>query len=267
LASLPDGNFMLMTQGRRCLGCSKISYSVYGRVLAPDGSPAGRYWRVPNQPALSEPGIRSLAVDGQGNAIFVWTHAGGDFFDRNYADVHGRRFSSTGTPMGREFAVNTRSRGTQYAPSVAADAEGNFVVVWQYRTPGNTLRAIFGQRFSKTGEKIGPEFRIDSGSRITNFDPSVAMDSQGNFVVVWNSPDPPAPQCVQVLARLFRPDGRPVGSEFPMTASRPASCGFSPKVVFGPRGMFAVAWTSYVGDATSVRTAVFAARFSLPPGD
>jgi hypothetical protein len=267
VAPLPDGRFMLLADGRRCLTCSRINYSVYGRVFSPDGSPAGNSWRAPNQPANSLPGVRSLAVDGQGNAIFVWTHESGDFYSRNYSEVHGRRFSSTGEPIGREFAVNTRSRGAQYLPSVAADAEGNFVVVWQYRTPGGAFRAILGQRFSKTGEKIGPEFRIDSGDRRASFAPVVAMDRQGNFVVVWSSPSPPAPQCVQVLARLFRPDGQPVGSEFPVAASRPAGCGENPKVAFGPQGMFAVAWTSYVREEAEVRSVVYATRFSVPPAN
>jgi hypothetical protein len=59
-----------------------------------------------------------------------------------------------------------------------------------------------------------------------------------------------------------------MGAEFPMAAvTEPGGCGYTPKAAFGPHGIFAVAWRSYVGDATSVRTAVFAARFSLPPGN
>ncbi len=187
---------------------------------------------------------------------------------RDYSDIHGRRFSSDGKSISQEFVVNTTLRGTQYAPSVAADAEGNFVVVWQTQFPGGLLRSIFGQRFSKTGQKVGPEFRVNEERFEKDFVPSVAMDREGNFVVAWQSfsRSPTRAQCGQVRARLYRRDGTPAGPEFPVAPGY-AACGEEPKVAFGPNGVFAFVWSVDKGYSPETGTDfdVHAARFSVSP--
>ena len=112
--------------------------------------------------------------------------------------------------------------------------------------PGGLLRSIFGQRFSKTGKKVGPEFRVNEDRVEKDFAPSVAMDHDGNFVVAWESFSLARPDCVQVRARLYRRDGKPAGPEFP-AAPGDAACGEAPKVAFGPNGVFAIAWQVELG--------------------
>ena len=53
--------------------------------------------------------------------------------------VFGQRYASTGAPLGPEFRVNTYTTSHQRHPSVASDASGNFVVVWQ--SDARTARA------------------------------------------------------------------------------------------------------------------------------
>ena len=266
--SLPAGGFAVMTFGFPCLSCPGTSNgSVNARILAPDGTPVSRYFRVPRPSERAIPGVRGLAVDGRGNLIFVWSHVNGDPGSRDYSDVEARRFSPRGVPIGQEIIVNTTIRGTQYAPSVAADAEGGFVVVWQTQFPGGLLRSIFGQRFSRAGEKVGPEFRVNEERFEKDFGPSVAMDRDGNFVVVWQSfsPSTRAP-CGQVRMRLYRRDGTPVGPELPVAPGFGA-CGEEPKVAFGPDGIFAVAWAVEQGYSPETGTDfdVYTARFSVAP--
>jgi hypothetical protein len=149
---------------------------------------------------------------------------------------------------------------------VAADAQGDFVVVWQTQFPGGLLRSIFGQRFSKTGKKVGPEFRINEDRVEKDFAPSVAMDHDGNFVVAWESFSLARPDCIQIRARLYRRDGTPAGPEFP-AAPGDAACGEEPKVAFGPNGIFAIAWQVEFGFSPDTGTDfdVYAARFSASP--
>jgi hypothetical protein len=67
--------------------------------------------------------------------------------------IFGQHFLSTGEPLGNEFQVNSYTPGEDLGPSVAADANGDFVVVWQsgYSGPGphqdGDEGGIFGQRF------------------------------------------------------------------------------------------------------------------------
>ena len=269
VAPLPEGGFSLMTSGFLCFTCpGPTRGSIFARLLAADGSPASTYFRAPRKSETASSGVRGMAVDGPGNITFVWSPLNGDPDTRDYADIHGRRFSSAGEPIGPEFVVNTTLRGTQFGPSVAADEDGDFVVVWQTRFPGGLLRSIFGQRFSKTGQKAGPEFRVNEERFEKDFAPSVAMDREGNFVVAWQSfsRSPTRARCGQVRARLYRRDGTPAGPEFPVAPGY-AACGEEPKVAFGPNGVFALVWSVDRGYSPETGTDfdVHAARFSVSP--
>jgi hypothetical protein len=51
------------------------------------------------------------------------------------------------TPLGNEFRANTYTTGSQAPCSVASDAAGNFVVVWQSYGQDGSNSGIFGRRF------------------------------------------------------------------------------------------------------------------------
>jgi hypothetical protein len=265
--ALPSGGVFLVTLGTPCAICTKPIVSLYGRVLAPDDFLASPFFQIPRQSAGSPgAGLQNLAVDGLGNATVVWSIGHGDPDSRDYSDIHAKRFSPMGLPIGQEFVVNTMHRGTQGDASVAADAAGDFVVVWQTRFPGGLLRSIFGQRFSKTGKKVGPEFRVNEDRVEKDFVPTVAMDHDGNFVVAWESFSRARPDCIQIRARLYRRDGTPAGHEFP-AAPGDAACGEAPRVAFAPNGVFAIAWQVEFGFSpdTGADFDVYAARFSVAP--
>jgi hypothetical protein len=266
-AVLPNGGVFLANLGALCETCPKLRVSLYGRILAPDDSLASPFFQIPRRlSGASDAAAHNVAVDGSGNVTVVWSLGNGDPDSRDYSDIHARRFSSAGVPISQEFVVNTTLPGTQAGPSVAADAAGDFVVVWQTQFPGELLRSIFGQRFSKTGEKVGPEFRVNEDRVEKDFIPQVAMDHEGNFVVAWESFSIARPDCVQIRARLYRRDGTPAGPEFP-AAPGDAACGEAPKVAFGPNGIFAIAWQVELGfdPVTGTDFDVYAARFSASP--
>ena len=70
---------------------------------------------------------------------------------------------------------------------MAADAGGNFVVVWQSSTQDGLGDGVFGQRYDSAGAPLGPEFRVNTYTTADQREPSVAADPLGNFVVAWSS--------------------------------------------------------------------------------
>ena len=76
--------------------------------------------------------------------------------------VFGQRYASSGTPLGPEFRVNTYTTSYQGHPSVAADASGNFVVVWTSHDQDGSVTGVFGQRYASSGAPVGPEFRVNT---------------------------------------------------------------------------------------------------------
>ncbi len=113
--------------------------------------------------------------------------------------------------LGPGFLVNTTTAGIQVASANAISSNGTSVAVWtSYSNPSPGIR---GQRFDASGAKLGSEFSVPivgnvNGAGIFQWDPSVAMDNAGDFVVSWTERE--ANGDTNVVAQKFRSDGVPV---------------------------------------------------------
>ena len=73
-------------------------------------------------------------------------------------------------------------------PAAAADAAGNFLVVWHQRAPSKTLQGgdgIFGRPFDPAGVPQDEPVPVNTDSTGDPMNPVVATDAAGNSVVVW----------------------------------------------------------------------------------
>lgn len=188
----------------------------------------------------------SAANDQAGNFVVVWQSVE-DVGDERGLGIYGQRFLKDGTKVGSAFLVNTVVVGNQSNPAVAMDSTGNFVVVWQ----GDSQDAvdadghgIYAQRYDRDGNPQGSEFLVNSTTAGDQSKPAIAMDSAGNFVVVWQSPDV---ELTGLFARRFDANGDPLSDEFQVntadgTYDRLAQ--FSPKIDMNAAGEFVVVWVS-----------------------
>ena len=112
-----------------------------------------------------------VAMDDNGNFVVAWEEH----------QVFAQRYSSDGIRIGTNFIVS-EDGWSGADPSISSDRSGNFVIVWEKREVHNT--DIHAQRYANDGNKIGSYFRVayDEGDQIN---PSVAVDGNGNFVIVW----------------------------------------------------------------------------------
>src|SRR5262245_42858006 len=147
-----------------------------------------------------------VASDAAGNFVVVWSS---NFQDGISYGVFGQRYDAAGRPRGAEFRVNSNTVLSQTRPSVAADADGNFVVVWE--GPVGSSSRSFGPRFDGSGNPLGGDFQINTTTYSTQRQVSVASDSAGNFAVVWNSYGNPGGSTGDVIARRYDSDGQPRG--------------------------------------------------------
>ena len=189
---------------------------------------------------------------------------------RATASIQGQRYASDGSPQGAEFQVNTYTTGSQTAPSVAADADGDFVVVWDsdgssgtdtssIQHPGPALRL---ERIAQ-----GAEFQVNTYTTSSQLRPSVAAAANGDFVVVWDSVGlvrgwtraTPASRA----SATPRTDRRRVRSSRSTPTRRAASC--VPPLRRLPSGDFVVAWESYGSSGTDTTTwSIQGQRYSVP---
>ncbi|MEW5799084.1 MAG: T9SS type A sorting domain-containing protein [Bacteroidota bacterium] len=168
-----DGNFVIAwVDGRN--GNSDI----YAQRFASNGVKLGPNFRVnTDQSTRYQTGV-AIDVGRDGDFSIVW-------IDENSGirNIYAQKFSSNGDRIGGNFKVNASGTGT-YAPEIESDDSGNCIIVWS--NYGSTTSEIWGQRYTKSGENIAGNFRIDEPARTTyKEDVTVSTSSTGEFIVTW----------------------------------------------------------------------------------
>jgi hypothetical protein len=180
IAVNPDGSFVIVWED----GPFGQSGTIRGQRFDTLGVPVGPEFPA-STPASQAPGLPAVATTSNG-LVVVWQ----SYQDVNGKEILGRRFDGAGAPLGGEFQVNTFTSGGQEAPAVAADGDGNFVVVWDsYGTapPPRDANGVFSQHFASSGEPLGNEFQVNTTTAGPQFEPVVAATPDGDFVVAWTS--------------------------------------------------------------------------------
>jgi len=156
--------------------------------------------------------------------------------------------------LGGEFQVNTNFPFDQYNPVVAVAANGRKVVVWHSATDANFNNVdIRAQIYDENNQKFGSELIIaDTSDR--EFDPAVAVDAVGDFVVTWTSNVGNSGQN-DIHYALFGNAGNPVKTGPVADASEFDE--FTSSVASDAAGNFVVSYTGAPDDEAGV----FAARF------
>ena len=89
--------------------------------------------------------------------------------------------------LGSEFLVNTETNDHQSSPSIAALADGGYVVTWDSESQDGDLAGIYGQRYDASGATVGLEFLINTETESSQYNSSITSLSDGGFVVTWTS--------------------------------------------------------------------------------
>jgi len=244
VAGTGDGNFVVVWQ--RATATQLHADAQRYNALAPAGAPFIVYSSTSKEPRPS------VALDGSSNAVVVWaevtvqgTEVGGQLYGSSGGAVGGpfqpsqtnssgfpavarastgefavvwstysgmimaRRYDAMGSALGGEFRVNELTGTDVLRPRVAASGAG-FVVTWsRYVNDTNVKARLYGWN----GAPLTGEFRVNTYSTGFQGEPEVAMDSAGDFVVVWDSFQYVGTDTT-VFAQRYANGGTPLGSEF-----------------------------------------------------
>ena len=237
MASDATGGFVVVWES----GQDGSATGIFGQRYAASGTPLGPEFRV-NTYTTGNQLLASVTAGPGGSFVAVWNSPQ----DGSGGGIFGQRYAGSGAPEGPEFRVNTSTTPSQFYSAVAADAAGNFVVVWA--NGGGTV-GIYGQRFAASGPPLGPEFRVNTTTFGYQKRPSVASDPVGNFVVVWEDYQ------LSLRGQRFAATGAPAGPEFFVT-TYPQKFPVLPSVAADATGNFVVTWTEvYFGDVLGRRFA------------
>ena len=185
-----DGDFVVSWQSANQEGVTNAGFGVYAQRYNAAGAAQGSEFRV-NTQTVSAQATPAIGMDTDGDFVIAWGSSGQDDpTAANLFGIYAQRYNAAGVAQGGEFRVNTFTTRSQALPSLAMDADGDFVISW--RSAGQDVPAattafgVYGQRYNAAGVAQGGEFRINTFTSNDQHYPSVAMDADGDFVVAWH---------------------------------------------------------------------------------
>jgi hypothetical protein len=252
VAGLKDGRFVV-TWHSYYLDRPIFSYfAIWTRLYTATGEPVEDFvydndnglWLVPR------PSIAALTTGG---FVEAWQNyplrspaRGNDF---------GQRFTADGTLSGDEFRANTFTRENQDEPAVAGLTAGRFVIVWQSVPQDGSGIGVYAQRYTANGTRAGREFRVNSTTNLSQFDPAVAGLNDGGFIVTWTSQQDGSES--GIYGQRYSAGGAKVGSEFRVN-NVIAGLQENPAIASLEDGGFVITWTS----PDEADTGIFGRRYT-----
>jgi hypothetical protein len=269
VAVAEGGDFVVVWTSNGSSGTDTSYRSIHGQRYAADGSTQGTEFQV-NGYTTNEQNYPAVAVAGDGDFVVVWGSYGSYGTDTTFLgnwSIQGQRYASNGSTQGAQFQVNSYTSSFQVYPSVAANAVGEFVVVWEsYGSSGSDQdhRSVHGQRYSADGSPQGAQFQVNSYTTDNQMYSDVTLSADGDFVVVWMSYAGTDGWPPGVQGQRYASDGSAQGGEFQVNTYTLHRQG-DPSVAALPAGAFIAAWTSSgsFGSDTSYFS-IQGQRYSLP---
>ncbi|MBL8998322.1 MAG: metallophosphoesterase [Gemmatimonadetes bacterium] len=199
----------------------------------------------------------SVSMSQAGDFLVVWE----DDSDgpANIYNIMGRRFSSDGCGTPSQFRANPLATRQQLRPSVALDAVGNSVTVWEDDSRGSAgVYQVYARGLFHDGAERIPTFTVNQVATGNQRTPQVASAPDGAFAVAWRD-ERTAPG--KVYVRGFDREG---GSGFPEVRVDPASAVSErdPTIAMADDGSVVVAWAAEGKVRAAGYTSTGAARFA-----
>jgi len=154
---------------------------IFAQSYLNDGTTIGDNFIVNDDIGSENQYTPSIAKDSSDNFIIAWVDIRDDC-----EDIYAQRFSNDGTALGSNFKVNDDTIGLfiHYSPSIATDAEGNFVITWtDYRS--GFCCDIYAQRYSNEGTPLGSNFIVNNSGACMHHNSRVVCKKNGDFIITW----------------------------------------------------------------------------------
>jgi hypothetical protein len=135
-----------------------------------------------NLPATGAHSHPRIASDPSGNFVVAWEGltAGGSV-------VLTRRFNAAGTALSGQLMVDASPTGPAHDPVVAANAVGDFVVVWDALGLDGSGAAVLTQAFDNRSQPLGSKVQLNTTTAGDQASAGVGLSAGGSLMVAWQS--------------------------------------------------------------------------------
>lgn len=175
-----------------------------------------------------------ITIDDSDNVIAAWSQSNGvynDIFGNNYT-------ASTGWGTATLRASGDNGNGGAQRPQIAFDANGDAMMVWdEYDGAKTSLYAI---HYTGSTDTWGTEVLIENGDNGNASNHHLAVDNNGNAMVIWTQNEISNRQ--SVYANRYNASTDSWGSEILLENNEDGSAN-SPKIAVDADGNALVVWT------------------------
>jgi len=242
---------------------SEDGQSIVGQRYNANGRQIGSEFRI--SPTVdSENSNPAIARNGSGAFVVAWaasqidSSSGINDVDTSGTGVYAQRYDNSGSTTGNIVRINTTTDNAQENPDVALQTNGSFITVWQSEGQDGSGLGIFGQRYNARGNRVGIEFQVNTVVRNDQFNPVIAVDTVGNYVIAWESEGQDGSGS-GIYARLYDANGNPRGLPIRVNSTTRGDQS-TPTIDIDAEGNFVIAWTSD-RNSNEDGAGIFAQRF------
>ena len=196
--------------------------------------------------------VRSMCADARNavsKAIRAYAEATaivGDLESPSDYDVQEDRCLMSATPMMNDLAF-ADDDGAIHDMAVDSNSDGDMVAVWASEDSSHEGAVEIWAKVFYDGNPTGEKFLVNTTTDGDHYNPDVALDDDGNFVVVWegSGKDSVTGQFDDhgIFGRLFNADGIAQGGEFLVNHLGTQGDQTEASVDMNADGDFVVAWS------------------------
>ncbi|TCN30208.1 FG-GAP-like repeat-containing protein [Sinorhizobium americanum] len=171
-----------------------------------------------------------------------------------------------GIPIGSETRVNTTTASEQIMPTLAALADGGWLVTWASYEQDGSGYGVYQQRYTAAGVADGSEIRVNTTAADSQWEPVVTALADGGWLVTWTSVGQDA-SSTGVYQQRYTAIGLPNGGETRVNTTTVGDQALSAVTALADGGWL-VTWQSLGQDGSS--TGVYQQRYTaggVPNGD
>ncbi|MEM7152893.1 MAG: hypothetical protein AAF799_08620 [Myxococcota bacterium] len=164
-----------------------------------------------NNTLVSEQNLPVVEVSQTGNFVVAWQSSASQ--DGDGVGVFMRRFIAVGIPLTAEDEqVNDFTALDQQGPAIGMNQSGEFVITWTSDDQDGSSTGVYAHSYDSLGAPFGPEFPVNTTTAGAQNNPAVALNPDGDFIIVWQTADDGL--LTGVFGQRFDQLGLPASGEF-----------------------------------------------------
>jgi hypothetical protein len=213
---------------------------IMARLYDPNGQALNDEFRV-NAHMAEEQTLPRAAGCPDGSFLVAWESEGLPGHERKAICV--RRISPEGLPIGDDIIASDTPQYTCRYAGLAANALGDYTVTW---LEDRTTDGVRQRRFGPDDLALDASTKVNTRGFKSLTWPDCSMNDSGYTVITWDG-DPNAAVEDDIHARIYDPNGDPVGDEFQVHTAAPGPQR-NPAVCTDASGSFVIAWDTEAPD-------------------